>query len=203
MNKDSSYSDQALTLDIQYGGARRERAMAHLYRSHVGAMVAFIVRQGGDEETARDIFQDAVVQLLLAVEQGTFQGNSTLRTYLFAVGKHLWFNRLRRIGTEQRYRETLPPAEARVLEQTPESRLLDQHQQALLQDLMGQLGDTCREVLTLWSMKYAMKEIAERVGYANEQTARNKKSKCLKALQELVRARPAVRTLVQELSSDQ
>ncbi len=201
MGKGNSYQDAPLIAALRRGGRAREQAMAELYRAEVEAMVSFIQRQGGDEETARDIFQDAVIQLLTAIESEVFAGQSSLRTYLFAIGKRMWYNRLRRQQTERRYQESLTPEELRVIEQTPEGSLMDQHQRELISGVLDQLGQTCREVLTLWSMKYAMKEIAERVGYANEQTARNKKSKCLRSLQELVRERPAVRDLVKELSS--
>lgn len=199
MRERATYEDHDLMTDIRDGGLARERAMAFLYRSHVGAMVAFIRRQGGDEEVARDIFQDAVVQLLTAVEDETFQGQSTLRTYLFAVGKRMWYTQIRRQQTEQRYLDTLSPAEQRIMEQTPERRLAQSHEQEMVQRVLEQLGERCQEVLTLWSMKYAMREIAEKVGYANEQIARNKKTKCLKSLKELVRVSPALRTLVQEM----
>jgi len=202
MGQGSSYQDESLIDALRQGGKPREQAMAKLYRAEVGAMVTFIQRQGGDEETARDIFQDAVVQLLMAVESGTFGGQSSLRTYLFAIGKRMWYTRLRRLQTERKFQSTLTPEELRVVEQTPEGALIDQHQRELVQEVLDQVGDTCCMVLTLWSMKYPMKEIAEQVGYAKEQIARNKKSKCLKALQEIVRQRPDVRNLVRELSSE-
>ncbi|MEL6251851.1 MAG: hypothetical protein AAFR87_07565 [Bacteroidota bacterium] len=64
---------------------------------------------------------------------------------------------------------------------------------------MDSLKDKCKEVLTMWAQKYSMKEIAEALGYSNEQVVRNKKNHCLKELKELVRKNPEVRNLIGEL----
>ncbi len=201
MGKRDRFDDPQLVQAIAQGGPAREQAMRQLYQDHLPAGLRYLRKLGSDDEQSRDIFQDAVVQLMLTVEAGKFQGQSSLRTYLFAISKNLWYSRLRRQDVELRYREGLTPEEERVLAQTPEVRLMDSHQRDLVQAVLGQLGDACRQVLTLWSFKYDMREIAAQLGYANEQIARNKKSKCLRRLKEMVKQRPAVRSLVRELIS--
>jgi len=202
MGKAQSMHSQNLVEAMQNGGKAREMAMKELYRSHAGKVIAFIRQHGGEEEEARDIFQDAVIQVMIATESGTFKGQSSLGTYLFAVSKNLWFSRIRRQQTERKYRAQLLPQEQQILDSTPEVRLMDRHQTELVKEVIGQLGEKCQQVLSMWSRKYAMKEIAGKVGYANEQIARNKKTQCMKALKNLVKENPNVQSLVRELITD-
>lgn len=199
MGKRKSYRDFDMLKQLRQGGAARERAMRQLYLAEAEGALQYLRKLGCDDEAAQDVFQDAVVELLIAIEEEKFQGQSSLKTYLFGIAKHLWFARLRRQGVEQRYQDRLmadPTPERPV---TPEGLYLRQHQQEKIDGVLQQLGDACREVLTLWSLRYDMKEIATRMGYANDQIARNKKSRCLQRLKQLVSSNPAVRELVQEL----
>jgi len=50
------------------------------------------------------------------------------------------------------------------------------------------LGDTCRKVLSYYYFDgMSMQEIADRVGFANTDTAKTKKYKCKKKLDELIK----------------
>ena len=52
------------------------------------------------------------------------------------------------------------------------------------------MGETCRKVLTYYYFDgMSMAEIAERLGFANTNTAKTKKYKCKKKLDEIVRAK--------------
>lgn len=58
-------------------------------------------------------------------------------------------------------------------------------------NLMNKLGDTCKKILTAFYYdNKSMKEILEILHYENEQVVRNKKSKCLKALEQLLAENP-------------
>ena len=197
MKQKAAYTDEALLAAIRAGGREREQAMAWLYRRHVEGMVRFITARNGSAEAARDVFQDAVISLLMAVEDGRFRGQSSLSTYLYAIGKNLWYRRFNRSLRE----ESLDgqPLDVPELEPGPDLRYMDQEVGQLMGELLGSLKAKCREVLGLWARKYAMKEIAAELGYANEQVVRNKKNQCLNELKERVRQHPSARQLVAEL----
>jgi len=202
MKPKARYSDEAIIAAIKAGGKQREEITAYLYERHVAEVIAFIQARKGSEAAARDVFQDAMIQLLVAVETDRFKGESALSTYLFAMSKNLWFRRYRRMQVAHKYLDTLEPEADRVAASTPEVELLGAEQQTQIGAIMDQLPEKCKSVLILWSMKYAMREIADQIGYKNEQVARNKKNMCLKALKALVREQPAIRHMLQELMGD-
>lgn len=192
-----SYTDEELIQAIKKGGRQCDDAMEYLYRRHVDQTIAFIVTRNGSREEAKDVFQDSLVNLLVSIREGKFEGKSTINTYLYAISKNLWYRRFNRSIREDDYKTTNQGPEAGEL--TPEISLMDNDQQKLVGDLLNSLKAKCREVLILWAQKFAMKEIADQLGYQNEQVVRNKKNHCLKELKERVRNNPQARSLIHEL----
>lgn len=196
MRKMQKYSDADLLDAIQAGGSAREKAMEYVYKQHIGSVLSFVGSRNGTREEGKDIFQDAVIQLLISIQKGTFQGNSAISTYLFAISKNLWYRRFSKNVREDQYQTQMVPI--RETSETPEMVLMEEDQQLKIGDLLNQLKPKCKEVLLLWGRKFAMKEIAAQLGYNNEQVVRNKKNHCLKELKEQVRVNPEVRKLIQE-----
>jgi RNA polymerase sigma factor (sigma-70 family) len=192
-----TYTDQEIVQSVRQGGLACEKVMEYLYERYVNQIIAFVRERSGTEEEAKDIYQDAIVNLLLAIQDGRFEGRSAVSTYLFAISKNLWYRRFRRQNLEGDYRATLTDAETDT--HTPELLLLETDRQMQLNDILDQLKEKCREVLSLWSQKYAMKEIAERLGYQNDQVVRNKKNLCLKELKNKLSQQPEIREKIREL----
>lgn len=190
-------TDEVLIEAIQKGGKACDQALAYLYRTHMEKVIPFIMARNGSEEEAKDVFQDALVSLLMSIRKGSFEGKSSLQTFLFAISKNLWYRRFNRNQLSENYKAN--HVEETVEQSTPFVSLMDQDQQKTLEQLLAQLKPKCREVLNLWAQKYSMKEIAAQLGYSGEQVARNKKTACLKELKELVRTNPEIRALVQEM----
>ena len=173
------------------GGSACDQAMEYLYRHNVDQIVGFIVKRNGSREEAKDVFQDAMVNLLMSIRSGKFEGKSSLHTYLYAISKNLWYRRFNRSVRADEYKASNPTDDKDTI--TPELTLISDDQHAQLMELMDKLKRNCKEVLYLWAQKYSMKEIAENLGYGNEQVVRNKKNHCLKELKELVRTHPEIR----------
>ncbi|MER6946716.1 RNA polymerase sigma factor [Nonomuraea sp. NPDC000554] len=70
-------------------------ALTELYERYGGPLFAFLNRLAGDRGTAEEVLQDT----LLAVwrSAGTFQGRSSVSTWLFGVARRQAHNRLRRV----------------------------------------------------------------------------------------------------------
>lgn len=67
----------------------------------------------------------------------------------------------------------------------------------LVAKLVASLGEQCQQILRLYYFeRRSMQEVAEITGFKDEQKARNKKYKCMKALKDLIFSDPE---LVKEL----
>jgi len=182
------FSDQEIIDGIQKGGLAENQVLPFLYAHYKTAVLTFVTSNKGSQEEALDVYQDAVVAAYDNIKQGKFRGESALASYLYAIARFIWLNRLKRKKKEQSILDQQSFAE---VGEDHLSVLLDTERSQILQETLGQLGDSCKEVL-IYAVyyEYSMKEISEKMGFDSEQVARNKKYKCLKRLKDLLGKRP-------------
>jgi RNA polymerase sigma factor (sigma-70 family) len=173
--------DQQILDLIRNGNS--DKALATLY--HHYPMIRRLVRtHGGSSADAEDIFQEALILLVRNIRQPAFTLTSKLSTYLYAISRNLWRDELRRrhrpIPRELAQGDLEPPAQA--VEEEQKARLAEK--------VLNELGDRCRELLLLfYHGGLSLKDIASKMGYNTENTAKNQKYKCIETarirLQEL------------------
>lgn len=160
----------------------------YLYKAYADYLNVFVINHNGTKEDAQDIFQEVIVAFINMVKQQTFRGESSIKTFLFALNRNIWFNELKRRGrAEQREKNfsSLTPVNEEAINRTLENR--EAHQQLL--KVMEALGESCKKILVLYYYEdYSMKDLLTELDYENEQVVRNKKYKCLKKLEEMIQA---------------
>jgi RNA polymerase sigma factor (sigma-70 family) len=186
---DVNISDTIL-LEQLLDSAKANEAIASLYQAHYGLLAQFILSNNGSEADAQDIFQEVMVAFVHLVRQGKFRGESSIKTFLFALNRNLWFNELKRknrsITRSLRYKASQEKKNESITE-VIENR---EASKEILQ-IMKDLGESCRQVLLLFYYhNESIREIVQKTGYENEQVVRNKKYKCLKKLEEKLAANP-------------
>jgi RNA polymerase sigma factor (sigma-70 family) len=180
--------DNSILQRIVEGGKSLEQAMQELYTDEQcrGQALSLLLRMGGRGQDFEDIFQDSIAHLIMNIRKGKFKGESSMKTYLLSICKHLWLNKSR----QQANRETLLTKQPLVSEtgaNSPEDILLYQERTQTLQLLLGKIGDPCRRILSLWSLSYSMDEISQLTSYKNAAVVRKKKHHCMQQLMKMVR----------------
>ncbi len=143
----------------------------------------------GNEDEAKDIYQDSVIVFYENVRDGKFKGESAISTYLYAVAKFKWLNQLKRKGMKASHHEQI--SQNREFEQSPLLALIDQEQKDQIMGILKQLGLQCKRLLidSIYHNK-SMKEIVSESEFSSEQIARNKKYKCMQKLKALLLEKP-------------
>ncbi|NCD43429.1 MAG: hypothetical protein EOL88_15270, partial [Bacteroidia bacterium] len=67
----------------------------YLYQYELPGIIALVMRNSGNEESGKDIFQEAVLRVTEKVCTGTLSLKCTFSTFLYSVARNLWFNELR------------------------------------------------------------------------------------------------------------
>ncbi len=194
---DHHFSDQEIIAGLRQGGRAERQCLKQLYRVHQQRVLRFIIENTGSEAEGKDIFQEGVLVFYKQVRAEKFRGESQLGTYLFSICKYLWFQKLKK---ENRRAELLENHEWEPQQIDPYRPMIDSEKQQMVLALLEELGESCKEILlaSLYDDK-AMDEIAQQMGFKNEQIARNKKYKCLKRLQALLDQQPGLRASLREL----
>jgi RNA polymerase sigma factor (sigma-70 family) len=162
-------------------------SLKFLYRENFQVLSRYVLGNNGSEQDAEDIFQEVIVAFINLLKAGKFRGESSIRTFLFSLNKHLWLNELKRRGRallrEEKYEKSMNRED-----QTADLAMELEQTRGELMKTLDLLGESCRKVLLLFYFENkSMKEMLELLPYENEQVVRNKKSKCMKKLEALVK----------------
>lgn len=179
-------TDATVLAGIQAGGSARNEVLRRLYLLHMPMAASLITRNSGSKADAEDLFQDTIATFYQHVVDKTFEGRSSIKSYLYALLHNKWMNELKRRGLGQKYQDMQKLAPEQPIE-TPVEAVLQKERAHLLQGLLAKLGESCRSLLRLRFFEYrAFKEIAEVMQYNTEQVAKTKQQKCLQRLRKLI-----------------
>ena len=171
---------------------REETAYRLLYQFYYPVIEKFVLRNSGTKADAGDLFQDAMVVLWRQVSGDGFTLRASLKTYLFAISRNLWFKRLRQAKRRLGVRlESLPEAdpafacwEHRLEEEKEKEKTLSQ----TLSLWLERITTHCR---TLLQNLFLRGGSVEELGYKNKHTAQNQQYKCLQQLRRSAAGQPA------------
>lgn len=151
-----------------------QEALKELYKSFP-AIRNFIKTHGGNDDDAKDIFQESLLIFYRKIQSDkNFQLSAAVGTYLFSVAKYLWKDALKKKNREVSFiTNDIPFEDTNVIEQ-------EEIQMKILDQVLAKLGEKCTQILTLfYYQKKSMEEIANDLDYKTVDTAKTQKYKCL------------------------
>jgi len=179
------YTDKKIIQDILSTSTHANNlALDSLYNRFYVVIQRFIIANKGTEEEAKDVFQEAIITLYENIKNGKFEQKSSIKTYLYSTGKYLWFNELKKKKkmqlTELNNETTTSGDFADFNDKQP-----DQDTQLIA--LLARMGDTCRNILTMYYYKkLSMKEIAYQLNFGSPESAKVQKNKCMNKLKNML-----------------
>lgn len=157
-----------------------ESALDFIYKKNYKMMTRLIINNNGTEEEAQDIYQEALIVFWQKARKEDFVLTSKISTYLYSVCLNLWrkeLDRKAKLSNEVKETEDINNDDKKEREK-------------IIQDAINSLGDTCRQVLMYYYFdNMSMQEIADKLGFANADTAKTKKYKCKKELDKLIKSK--------------
>jgi RNA polymerase sigma factor (sigma-70 family) len=156
-----------------------EKALKFVYQKYYRMMTKLVITNSGTEEEARDVYQDALIVFWQKATSRNLVLTSKMSTYIYSICQNLWrkeLDRKRRLSNEEK--DTAVHVDMESAER-----------EKIFRQCIEQLGETCKKVLMYYYFEeMSMLDIAEKLGFANTDTAKTKKYKCKKKLDELVKA---------------
>ena len=160
------------------------KAVETLYKSHFSSIQHFVLNNNGSFDDARDVFQEAMINLYEKVQSDSFVLTCQIKTYLFSICKHLWLKRLHQLG---KYSSPLSSQEETIsVEQDMREFEKKEASFEIMHRALHSLGEPCKSLLEGYYLnKKGMQELAVDFGYTNADNAKNQKYKCLMRLKKL------------------
>lgn len=179
----NNFDDEKVLLE---GLARHDpQAIEAIYRENFGAICSYIQKNGGYNDDAQDIFQEAMVVLFENARTESFELTCRIKTYLYSVCRRLWLKKVQRerrlYATGSEVLDDIVPVEDDL-----EAHEKKDEELRKMQGALDKLGEPCKSLLeAFYIQKKSMPEIADYFGYTNADNAKTQKYKCLVRLKKI------------------
>ena len=185
--------DKDLLTAILAGGTAEDKALDFIYNTalyRTGAQKIHATFDNIKLKTWLDIFHDTIIQLVKSIRMGKYQGDSPVLVYFMGIYRNKCREALRQT-TGLRATLEIPAQDIADL-QSPLDLILSDGLKTLLRQVIQHLDGKCQELLTLWSQKYYMNEIAEQMKLSNQRIAITYNARCKKKLVKLIGDNPQI-----------
>lgn len=155
-----------------------------LYQEVFPKVERFVLSNSGRVGDADDIFQKALLQLIVRYKKEAFEINTTFESYFVSVCKNLWRRELNVSKFTTNNTETIE----NLSEDTNTAfAIVEQERYELFTEKLASLSDNCKQLLKLFFKKTSYTTIMQKFNYTSENVVRQRIFKCKKRLIELIK----------------
>lgn len=159
-------------------------ALNKLYVAYFPMVLQFILNNNGDEDDAKDVYQEAIIVLYNKIKSGSFELSSKLKTYIYSVSRRIW---LKKLAQQSRKTNNIADFEdVLVVEEDMEQHEQKDMQFDKMKVALDSLGEPCKTIIQdFYIHNQTMQDICEKFGYTNADNAKTQKYKCLQRLKKI------------------
>lgn len=161
-----------------------EKTIRDIYNEYRPGFLLFANRYNLGQDRTLDVYQDAIIALCENAQKGHLDElSSSLKTYLFSIGKYMIFAELRKNKKKIDY-ENIEDFQTEWIEYSEER---NDEEIKMLRKSLTQLGAKCQEILKLFYFQEKnLDEITNLMEYENKNVAKSQKSRCIRRLKEII-----------------
>jgi RNA polymerase sigma factor (sigma-70 family) len=161
-----------------------EEALNRLYTDYFPMVLQFILTNNGDEDDAKDVYQESVIILYNKIRGGDFELTSKLKTYIYSVSRRIW---LKKLAQQSKKTNNISEFEDVIaVEEDVELHEEKELQFDKMDSALQHLGEPCKTIIQDFYINgLSMQDISEKFGYTNTDNAKTQKYKCLQRLKKL------------------
>jgi RNA polymerase sigma factor (sigma-70 family) len=154
--------------------------LLYIYQKSYRPVRHLIITNSGNEEDARDIFQESLIILYKKLKYNKLVLNCSINTFIYSIARLLWLKELKLRGSKFEKGEDFDNYEDEdkdIIETYEYNERLNFYRQ-----VFEQLSEDCKKVLMLFMKSYSVAEITRIMGYSSEQHTKNRRYRCKKSL---------------------
>lgn len=168
------YKDSRILSELR---KESEKAYSTIYDAYYNMISRFVLRNSGTAEDADDVFQDVMVVLVEKLRQDDFVLTASLKTYVFAIAKNIWFKKLRNAAHEV---PMIDGSEHLFYEEVSMSIERESTYRDKLLGYLNKITSHCSRLLRdMFFRNKTVDEIQLEYGYSSRHNTQNQKYKCI------------------------
>ena len=171
-----SISDNDLVQQLK---TEKSASFELIYKFYFPSVSNYVKKNMGNEDDAKDIFQEAIIVLLQKVRKTDFILTSSLKTYLYAIAKNLWLKRLRdnKLISMLDFEEKYAGNEIQTTDFEVNTILTKEEKVA---NWLTKITTYCQNILkAIFYYNEAMDSLMKKMGWKNKHVAANQQYKCI------------------------
>ncbi|MBN2614048.1 MAG: sigma-70 family RNA polymerase sigma factor [Bacteroidales bacterium] len=159
-----------------------------IYKTYYPHVRAFILKNKGNEQDIKDIFQEGVIAVIKNIENKTADLDAPFVGYLYSICRYIWNRNYRSKETITLNEEDLSGSYS--IEEENTNEIDEVIETGIYQRNFLKLGEKCRDLLRLTLEKVPAKEIAEKFGFKSENFVFKRKHQCKEQLIRMIKEDP-------------
>jgi RNA polymerase sigma-70 factor (ECF subfamily) len=142
------------------------------------------------EEESFNIYSDTILAAISRITDGSFEGRSSLKTWLYQIFHNKCVDLVRKKATNKGsvHRTTSIPDLLLHVADSAKSiiqEMMDRTDRELVRQKLNEIGENCRRILLQWAEGFSDKEIAVALGYKTADVVKTSRLRCLEKLRQL------------------
>ncbi len=163
--------------------------LKELYNTLLPKIHHFVCTNNGNEEDAKDLFQETVLKFLDKVLRDEIDVKTNVKAYIYKMAKNKWIDIKRK--------RTIQTVELSGLEiplnglQNKEETLINQDMAMCISAVLAEVDDSCRRLLhEIVINKETFDVVAEKLGYRNANVVKSTFYNCKKRIVKMIKESP-------------
>jgi len=185
-----THNNQDIVIGLVEGDTK---TIQHIYQICYPMIEAYVVKNSGSKEDAKDLFSESLKIIYLQAKKG-LKLHSSFQGYLRTICQRRWINELKR-------REKFTPDIEDQIEPESEdnfwSKIVDAEKVLLFRKHITQLPDRCRQIIELSFEEFNYREIAEKLSL-NYSFVRRRAGECISKLTLQIKEDPIYKDLIKD-----
>jgi len=163
--------------------------IAEIWKNLFPAVRKWVMEGRGNEDDAKDVFQDAMMVVYDKAAHPDFQLSSKFSTFFLGICRNLLGN----LFQKKHFQHISIPEDAKYMGEPIDFDEIERHK--IFDRAKALQGEECMKLMELYFQKKTMAEIAAIMGLSSEKYAKLRKFQCKERLEELVKKQPGFHEL--------
>ena len=182
--------EQDIINKLMQGGIDRKKAEEQLFSHYVYFIEQAMHKYSFPEDEAFNIYADTIMVAITRITDGTFEGRSSLKTWLFQIFHNKCVDLIRKNATNKSSVHHSLSIPGMLFQMADTAKLVIQEMMEKtdmerIKQKLNEIGESCRRLLLLWADGYNDKEIATTMEYKSADVVKTSRLRCLEKLRYL------------------
>ena len=183
-------TDREIINYLSQQGIDRKRGEELLFSQFAYFIQQAIHKYSFAEEDAFNIYSDTILSAIIRITDGSFEGRSSLKTWLYQIFHNKCVDLVRKKATNKgsvHRTISIPDLLLHVADSAKSiiQEMMDRTDRELVRQRLNEIGENCRRILLQWAEGFSDKEIAVALEYKTADVVKTSRLRCLEKLRQL------------------